>query len=114
MMKRFKNALLILIVIISQLHVLFRGTKHKVDWFLFTDKERGLNFSVFMVGVFLRFIIVHYCLFKTTNINKQIAFYLLILSVLDLAHFFLTSGLGYAELKLFISYLLYRVLRKYV
>lgn len=113
-MKRFKKILLILIVIISQLHVAFRGLNVKVDWFLFTDKTRGLNFSVFMIGVFVRFIIVHYCLLSPSNVNKNIALFLLVLSVLDLIHFFLTSGLGYAELKVLVAYIIYRIIKPYV
>ena len=113
-MKRFKKILLISIVIISQLHVVFRGLNQRVDWFLFTDKPRGLNFSVFMLGVFIRFIIVHYCLLKPNDVNKNIALFLLVLSVLDLIHFFLTSGLGYAELKIVVAFIVYKIIKPYV
>lgn len=105
-MKSHKDYLLLSIIIISQLHVAFRGFDYNVDWFLFINKERGVNFSVFMICVFVRFIILHYCLLKPYGINKDIKTYLFCLSVLDLLHFFLTSGLGFEIEKLIVGVLL--------
>lgn len=102
-MKAHKNYLLLSLIIISQIHVFFRGLGISVDWFLLVDKQRGLNFTVFMIGVFVRFIILHYCLLRPYGINKDLKIYLLILSILDLLHFFLTSGLGYAIEKILVS-----------
>lgn len=102
-MKAHKNYLLLSLIIISQIHVFFRGLGISVDWFLLVDKQRGLNFTVFMIGVFVRFIILHYCLLRPYGINKDLKIYLLILSTLDLLHFFLTSGLGYAIEKILVS-----------
>lgn len=102
-MKANKNYLLLSLIIISQIHVFFRGLGVEIDWFLLVDKQRGLNFSVFMIGVFVRFIIVYYCLLKPFGLNKDLKTYLFILSILDLIHFFLTSGLGYAIEKILVG-----------
>lgn len=102
-MKSHKDYLLLSLVIISQIHVLFRGSGVNVDWFVFINKERGLNFTIFMICVFVRFIIVHYCLLFPFKINKDIKTYLFILAILDIFHFFLTSGIGFEIEKIIIG-----------
>lgn len=105
-MKSYKNYLLLSIVLISQIHVAFAGGK-MVDWFLFIDKFRSLEFTIFMTGVFIRFIILHYCLIFPYGINKNIKIYLFILSLFDLLHFILFSGVGYEIEKIFASYIFF-------
>lgn len=109
-----KDLLLLSLCFISVLHIFFRGSGMKVDWFLFVDHKRNISFSVFMIGVYLRFIIMSYCLIKPKGINKNIPVFLFILSILDLIHFFTFSGLGFWKVKLllalvcFISYVKFK------
>lgn len=112
MKKKYKNYLLLSLVLISQAHIVFRDSNIKIDWFLFTDTKRFLNFSIFQLCIYIKFIVLSYCIIYNDNINKRIAKYLLILSVLDVFHFFLTSGLGYEIIKIITGVIILYILGK--
>ena len=110
----FKNNLLVITIPISQIHILFREYEPKLDWFIFSDKTRYLDFIVFLLGIYIKFIVLSFVALKPYGVDKRLIRYILIVSILDIFHFFLTSGLEYEVLKLFTGVLiLYFLGKKY-
>ncbi len=102
-MKQHKNYIVLIIILLIQLHVLFRGVDQKINLFIATDREVWLTFYVFCVGVFVRFFLSYYLLLKPYSVNKYLKHYLFILSFLDLLHFVFNSAQGYSLEKILLG-----------
>lgn len=117
MMKKqtLKNYILLSIIVLSQLHVAFRYDSQRVDWFLFIDYTRRIDFAVMYLCKHLIYVIYAYMLLFPKGLSRNVKVFIFILSIYDLLHFFTTSHIGGAEIKLIltlITYLLYNKIKK--
>ena len=110
-MKKYKNYILFSIILLSQVHVFFRGSDIRLEWFL-NGKVKTINFAVFLFFVHLRFLIFSYLMWKPKGISKDVPLFFFIVSVFDLLHFVFLSGYGYAEIKVFSAFIVFLLTRK--
>ena len=111
-----KDFLLFSLIIISQLHVIFRGSKDKVDWFIFIDYERRIDYATMYLGQYLTELIFSYCLLFPKNISKDVRVLIFSMCCVDLLHYFTTSSIGFGMEKFFIVgsfFLFYKYFNKY-
>lgn len=111
-----KDYFLLSLIILSQLHVLFRGLDTRVDWFIFIDYTRRIDYFVMYLCKYLTQLILSYCLLFPNNINKDIKFFIFTMCCADLLHYFTTSSIGFGMEKLFIVgsiFLCYKYFNKY-
>ena len=101
--KQTHNILLLSIVFISQLHVLFRGIEYRVDWFIFIDYTRRIDYAVMYLCKHITQIVLAYCVLYPKNVSKQVSYFIFIICCFDLVHFFTTSSIGYGAFKILIS-----------
>ncbi len=95
----FKNILLLLLPLISQLKTLFYGQDLRVDWYLFTDHTKRIDFAVFYLTLCINFLILSYCLYFPIGIIKDIKKFVLIICFADLVHLVLHAGIGFGMVK---------------
>ena len=103
----YKNYLLISLVILSQLHVSFRGLNDRVDWFLFIDYTRRIDYAVMYLCQCITGIIFSYCLLYPKGISKDVRVLIFIITLMDLLHYFTFSLVGFGLEKLFLSGILF-------
>ena len=111
-----KDYFLLSLIILSQLHVVFRGLNTRVDWFLFIDYTRRIDYAVMYLGQYLTEIILSYCLLFPKNISKDVRVLIFTMCCADLLHYFTTSSIGFGMEKLFIVgsvFLCYKYFNKY-
>lgn len=106
-MRRLINILLLSTTILSQLHVVFRGLKTRVDWFLFIEYTRRIDFAVMYLCTSIIFLIYSIALKYKHKINPDITSFIVIINSLDLIHYFATSRVGFGLVKLFCSILIF-------
>ena len=109
-----KNILLLSLIVLSQLHVIFRGQELRVDWFLCIDYTRRIDYAVLYLCRYVVQAILAYCLLFPSNISKYVKMFVFILSISDLIHYLTFSSLGYGIEKILISSLIFFAIRKYV
>lgn len=93
-MRNIKNYILLSIIMLSQLHVIFRGSDMRVDWYLFIEHTRRIDYAVMYLCKHLIYVIYSYCLLFPKGINKDVKIFIFILSILDLLHYLLYSHLN--------------------
>ena len=109
-MGKYKNIVLSILVILSQIHVLFRGVDFRFVWS--NGVAKTASFSVFLLSHHITsFILIYllYCLSK----QKKLTLYLLILSFLDIIHFIALSGFGFELEKIALSLFIYYLTTKF-
>jgi len=107
-----KNYILLSVIILSQLHVFFRGSLQRVDWFLFIDHTRRIDYAVMYLSKHLIYIIYSYCLLFPKGIHKYIKVFIFILSIIDLLHYFSTSHIGFGTFKILVTTIIFVIYRK--
>lgn len=111
---KLKNYLLLSIVILSQAHMIFSDTKQRVDWYLLIEHTRRLDYAVMYACKHLIYVIYAYCLLFPKGIKHEIKVFVFILAIADILHYFTTSHIGFAFIKLlgvFGIFLLYKKIK---
>lgn len=111
-MHKFKNYILLSIIILSQLHVSFRGMSERVDWFIFIDYTRRIDYAVMYLCKHLIYVIYSYMLLFPKGISKDVKLFIFILALCDLFHYFATSHIGYGAVKVLVAYVIYFAIKK--
>lgn len=116
MMKRLtlnKNYLLISILLLTELHVLFRGYKTtRVDWYLLIDYTRRIDYAVMYLNKHLIYIILSYCVLFNRNIYRDTKIFIFMWACADLLHYLALSHIGFEWVKLFLVILIFFVYKK--
>lgn len=112
--QKHKNILLLSLIVLSQLHVIFRGQELRVDWFLCIEHTRRIDYAVLYLCRYLIQGILAYCVLFPSNISKDVKLFIFVLSVADLIHYLTFSSIGYGIEKILISSLIFFSLRKHV
>lgn len=111
-MEKYKNTLLTVLVVLSQIHVLFRGMDYDFVWKVRGEIiEKSVSFSAFLLSHHLTSLILLFLLYKLSS-RKKLTLYLLILSFLDVVYFIAFSGFGYGLEKIVLSLLTYSLILK--
>lgn len=108
-----KNTVLLSLVIISQLHAMFRGLDIRVDWFIFIDHTRRIDYAVMYASRYIIQLVLVYCLMYPKGISKKLVRFMLILSVLDLIHYFTLSSIGFGASKILFALGIYLIYNKF-
>lgn len=106
-----KDKFLLSIFSISYAHTFFRNMG-VIDVFLFIKHERNVSFTVFMTGVYVKLIILSYCIWNPKDINRNVGFFVFIASVIDFIHWFTLSGIGFWQEKLILTFFVYYSVKK--
>ncbi|QIG62344.1 hypothetical protein [Tenacibaculum phage JQ] len=110
--QKLKNYILLSIIVLSQLHVVFRYDSQRVDWFFLIEHTRRIDYAVMYLCKHLIYVIYAYMLLFPKGISKNVKVFIFILSIYDLLHFFATSHIGGAELKILLTLLTYLLYNK--
>jgi len=114
-MKNNKHYILWLLIPLGEIKAIFYNSDKKVDWFLFNDNEKFLcnvledysNILIFgVVFYFLTFVRID------TKIRNT-ALFLFVLNCLDLIHLSLMDMQYFVIVKLFIAYIICKLLKKF-
>ncbi len=105
-MKKFKDYLLITLVILSQVHTIFKGSGLNLVW-LINGVSKSLNFSVFLLIKHVTVFILYCLLLKPKGINKNLLLMLLIVSFLDVTFFIINSNYQVNLIKFVIAALIF-------
>lgn len=106
----FKDLVLLGVLSITFIHEFF-PRKEEIDLFLFIEHERSLRFTIFMYGLYIKMIIMAYCLWKPRRINRDIPLIILISALIDFIHWFTFSGIGFWEIKLIATFFVYYIIK---
>lgn len=98
--RQLKNYLLLSIVLFSQAHMLFSYTKVRVDWYLLIEHTRRLDYAIMYACKHLIYVIYAYCLLFPEGIKKDTKVFIFMLAIADFVHYFTTSHIGFAFVKL--------------
>lgn len=112
-----KDKFLLSFLFIGLFHIPFRGLSEQINTSIFLYHPRGIAFTVFMIGVYIKFIVLSYCFWKPNNINHNIPLLIFICSCWDLVHWFTFSGLAFWEVKLMLetlTFVIIKLFKKYV
>ena len=112
-----KDLVLISFLFIGLIHIPFRGIVEKYNTSIFLYHPRNLPFTIFMIGVYIKFIILSYCFFKPNGVNKNIPLLIFICSIWDIIHWFTFSGLAFWEVKLMLeaaTFVIVKITQRYV
>jgi len=101
-MEKYKNTILFSLIILSQIHVLFRGVG-SFTWVL-NDVEKTFSLSTFLFVKHLTTFVLYYMIINPKGINKNLLYFCFIISGLDIIHFIVLSGFGYGLVKLILSF----------
>jgi hypothetical protein len=110
-MERSKNTLLISLIVLSQIHTLFRGMDFNLVWLL-NGVEKSPSFSVFLLSHHITALVLIYLLYINSK-QKKLTLFLLILSFLDILHFFILSGFGFELEKILLTLFIYFLTQVY-
>jgi hypothetical protein len=102
-MEKYKNKILFSLIILSQIHTLFRECG-SFYWYL-NGITKTYSLSIFLFVKHLTVFVLYYITLKPKGVNRNFLLYLFILSALDILHFIILSGFGYGALKLVLSFL---------
>lgn len=95
-----KNYLLLSVIILSQLHSFFTGYKERVDWFIFIDYTRRIDYAVMYMCKHLIYLVYAYCLLFPYGIKKDTKVFIFILAIADFIHYITLSHIGFPWFKL--------------
>ena len=109
-----KDILLLSLIILSQLHVLFRGSEIRVDWYLCIEHTRRIDYAVMYFCRYIIQLILAYCVMFPSGINRNVKLFIFTLCIIDLIHYFTFSSIGYEQLKILFSYVAYKIIKPYV
>lgn len=108
-----KNYLLLSILILTELHVLFRGYKTiRVDWYLLIDYTRRIDYAVMYLNKHLIYIILSYCVLFNRNIQKDTKVFIFMWVIADFLHYITLSHLGFEWVKLTLVVLVFATYKK--
>jgi len=103
-MPKIKNGLLLSMPLISNLKKAFQQKpfelRERVDWYLFLDYTKRIDFAVMYYTVVVNFLILSYCLFSPKGIVTEVKFFILVICILDMIHMTLTAGQGFGVAKI--------------
>lgn len=102
-----KNSLLLSTAFLSMLHTLFYGLKTRVDWYLFIDYTRRLDFAVMYLTTSINFIILSYCMMYPQGIYRDVKRFILIICILDLIHYLTVSKVYFGIHKIVFAVLIF-------
>lgn len=106
-----KNTILILTPFFSMIHTLFHGHKTRVDWYLFVDYTRRIDFAVMYLTTSINFIILSYCLLYPKGILKDVRLFIFLVCALDLIHYVTVSRLYFGVYKVFLAVIIFYIIR---
>lgn len=107
-----KNYLLLSILVLTELHVLFRGLKTRVDWYLLIDYTRRIDYAVMYLNKHFIYIILSYCFLFPKGILKDTKIFIFIWVLLDFVHYLLVSHIGFEWFKLTLSLIVFFIYKK--
>ena len=87
----------------------------RVDWFLCIDHTRRIDYAIMYLCKHIIYVIYAYLVLSPKNISKDLKVFIFILSLVDLFHYFLTSHIGFEEIKLLlvaIIYVIYKIIKR--
>lgn len=114
-MRSFKNYILLSVIILSQLHVYYRGDDTRVDWYLLIDYTRRIDYAVMYLCKHVIYVIYAYLILFPLGVKKDLKVFIFMLSIADLTHYLLISHIGFSEIKIvitLIAFSIYKVLKK--
>ena len=112
---KFKNYILLSIIVLSQLHVYFRGDNTRVDWYLLIEYTRRIDYAVMYLCKHIIYVIYAYVILFPIGVKKDIKVFIFMLSIADLLHYVLISHIGFSEIKIvvtLVAFALYKIIRK--
>ena len=104
-----KNYLLLLTPVLSLLHSFFKGSKHRVDWYLFIDYTRRIDYAIMYLTTSINFIIISFVMMYPKGVSVDIKIFILIVCLLDLIHYFTVSKVYFGVYKVFLAVILFYI-----
>jgi len=105
----YKNIIICIIIVISQLRELL-PSDYYFEWII-NGKIKSVNFICFLFIKHFTTFFLFYCCLKPKNINKDLLLFCLILSFLDMIHFIISSSFGYNDIKILSTIVVFAFLR---
>ena len=84
----------------------------RVDWFLFIDYTRRVDFAVMYLCKHIIYVILSYSILFPKGISRGTKVFVFTLSLFDLIHYFLTSHIGFSLIKLLLCVFVFVVYKK--
>ena len=112
-MERYKDHILFSLILLSQIHVIFRYCGNLV-WIL-NDVVKSFSLTAFLLVKHITIFVLYYIALNPRGVNRNLLHYLFVLSALDIIHFLALSGFGYEVLKLILAFIIlatYRYFKK--
>lgn len=83
----------------------------RVDWFLFIDHTRRIDYAVMYLCKHLIYVIYAYCLLFPIGIKKDTKLFIFTLSIWDIIHYFTYSHIGFIWIKLILVFITFFVVK---
>lgn len=109
---KHKDILLISLIVLSQLHVLFRGLEVRVDWYLLSENTRRIDYAVMYLCRYIIQFILAYCVLFPAKISRDVRLLVFVISIFDLIHYLTLSSIGFEKEKILISTLFFYLIKK--
>ena len=107
MMKEvYNNTALIATFILSQIPFAFKGQTFRVDWYLFIEHTKRIDYAILFYAYSINFIILSYILHYKKKVDKRLTRLILTITVLDLIHLLLIAKQGFGMAKIGIAVLI--------
>lgn len=107
-----KSNILLSTQLIGLIHSFYRGVSTRVDWYLFINHTRRIDYALMYLENNLNFLILSFCLLFPKGISKDVKIFIFICYSIDLLHYFAFSSIYFAFAKLFVSTFLFYVYKK--
>ena len=107
MKAKIKNYILFCTPIIGYLPSCFFGSKVRYNLSVLVERSTRVDYFAIHYCNALNFLILAYCIYDSKNIDRRVAKFIFIITILDFIHLLFFAKQGYGKSKIGIAVLLY-------
>lgn len=110
--KIIKNGVIILVLIVGALPSIFEGNTNRVNWWLFIDDPVKTYWAAHFYSEQINFALLAFLIMFPKGVNKWLARFLLIITLLDLVHLIAVKKLVFGEVKILAALIISMIIDK--